>query len=36
MLEDAVKLDPNYAVAYAQLGWAYTWLGRAVLTLATR
>ena len=27
MLEEAVKLDPNYAVAYAQLGWAYTWLG---------
>ncbi|MET0166972.1 MAG: protein kinase, partial [Vicinamibacterales bacterium] len=26
MLEEAVKLDPNYAVAYAQLGWAYTWL----------
>ena len=27
MLEEAVKLDPNYAVAYAQLGWAYTWVG---------
>jgi serine/threonine protein kinase/tetratricopeptide (TPR) repeat protein len=27
MLEEAVKLDPTYAVAYAQLGWAYTWLG---------
>jgi len=27
MLEEAVKLDPNYAVAYAQLAWAYTWLG---------
>ncbi len=27
MLEEAVKLDPNYAVAYAQLGWAYTWIG---------
>ena len=27
MLEEAVKLDPKYAVAYAQLGWAYTWLG---------
>jgi tetratricopeptide (TPR) repeat protein len=27
MLEEAVKLDPNYAVAYAQLGWGYTWVG---------
>jgi eukaryotic-like serine/threonine-protein kinase len=27
MLEQAVRLDPNYALAYAQLAWAYTWLG---------
>jgi tetratricopeptide (TPR) repeat protein len=27
MLERAVEIDPGYALAHAQLAWAYTWLG---------
>ena len=26
MLQRAVELDPNYALAHAQMAWAYTWL----------
>jgi TolB-like protein len=29
MLEEAVRIDPNYALAHAQLAWAYAWLGTA-------
>jgi len=27
LLEKAVRIDPNYAVAHAQLAWGYAWLG---------
>jgi tetratricopeptide (TPR) repeat protein len=27
LLEEAVRIDPNYALAHAQLGWAYAWRG---------
>jgi eukaryotic-like serine/threonine-protein kinase len=27
LLEEAVRIDPNYALAHAQLAWGYAWLG---------
>jgi eukaryotic-like serine/threonine-protein kinase len=27
LLEQAVRIDPNYALAHAQLAWGYAWLG---------